>query len=386
MIPYGRQDINEADLEAVRQVLLSDFLTQGPQVPAFEAAVRNYCSAQYAFAMNSATSALHVACMAMGLKEGGLLWTSPVSFVASSNCALYCGAEVDFVDVDAATYNMSADALRQKLEAAKAAGKLPDIVVPVHLCGQSCDMKAIHALSRQYGFKVIEDASHAIGAKYLGKPVGSCEYSDITIFSFHPVKIVTSAEGGMLMTNDAKIAERVELLRSHGITRNPDLMQSESEGPWYYEQIDLGYNYRMTELQGALGLSQMSRLDAFVARRHEIKTTYDAALAALPVKIPYQDTDAHSSLHLYVVRLDLDRCKHSHRETFELLRKKGIGVNLHYMPIYRQPYYRQFGFSKDDFPNAEQYYKEAISLPMFPTLTAADQQAVIDTLAEVTTR
>ncbi|MVW76094.1 UDP-4-amino-4,6-dideoxy-N-acetyl-beta-L-altrosamine transaminase [Pseudomonas xionganensis] len=380
MIPYGRQDIIQADIDAVVAVLQSDFLTQGPQVPAFERAVAEYCGVSHALAVNSATSALHIACLALGLGPGDLLWTSPITFVASANCALYCGAEVDFVDIDPRTYNLCPQALERKLIEAESQGRLPKIVVPVHLCGQPCDMQRIHELAQRFGFKVIEDASHAIGGRYQGQAIGSCRYSDITVFSFHPVKIITTAEGGMALTSDAALAERMALLRSHGITRDPAQMTHEADGPWYYQQIELGFNYRMTELQAALGLSQLQRLDQFVARRHELAARYDSLLAELPVVTPWQHPDSYSGLHLYVIRLCLDKIGHSHRQVFEALREQGIGVNLHYIPVHTQPYYAQMGFSNGDFPEAERYYAEAISLPLFPTMTSLSQDLVIEAL------
>lgn len=382
MIPYGRQEITQADIDAVVEVLHSDFLTQGPMVPRFEKAVADYCGAQHAVAVNSATSALHIACLALGLAPGDRLWTSPITFVASANCGLYCGAEVDFVDIDPRTYNLCPKALERKLVEAEKQGRLPKIVVPVHLCGQPCDMKAIHALSQRYGFRIIEDASHAIGGKYRGEPIGNCLYSDITIFSFHPVKIITTAEGGMALTNHADLAERMTLLRSHGITRHPAQMTHAPDGPWYYQQIDLGFNYRMTELQAALGISQMGRLDEYVSRRHALARRYDEQLADLPVTLPWQHPDSYSALHLYVIRLKLDQMTSSHREVFEYLREEGIGVNLHYIPVHTQPYYQRFGFKAGDFPEAERYYTEAISLPMYPTMTDEQQKQVITALSK----
>jgi UDP-4-amino-4,6-dideoxy-N-acetyl-beta-L-altrosamine transaminase len=383
MIPYGRQDISEADIEAVVAVLRSDFLTQGPAVPAFEKTVAGYCSATYALALNSATSALHVACLALGVGPGDIVWTSPITFVASANCALYCGAEVDFVDIDPRTYNMDVECLAAKLSQAAKIGKLPKVVIPVHLCGQPCDMATIHALSEQYGFKVIEDASHAIGGKYHGEPVGNCRYSDITVFSFHPVKIVTTAEGGMALTNDAALADAMALYRSHGITRDPAQMTQEPDGPWYYQQIELGFNYRMTELQGALGASQMDRLDVFVARRHELARRYGELLSTLPVTLPHQSPDTYSGLHLYVVRLQLDAIGRGHRSVFDALRAEGIGVNLHYIPVHTQPYYKKLGFRPEQFPQAQKYYAEAISLPMYSGLSFEQQDRVVAALSEV---
>lgn len=380
MIPYGRQDITQDDIDAVVGVLRSDFLTQGPMVPRFEQTVAAHVGARHALAVNSATSALHIACLALGLGPGDILWTTPITFVASANCGLYCGAQVDFVDIDARTYNMCPLALAAKLEIAEREGRLPKVVVPVHLCGQVCDMQAIHALAQRYGFHVIEDASHAIGGRYRDEYVGNCRYSDITVFSFHPVKIVTTAEGGMAVTNDTELAGRMELLRSHGITRDPAQMTHAADGPWYYQQIELGYNYRMTELQAALGCSQMTRLDEYVARRHELARRYDELLAPLPVTRPWQHPDSHSGLHLYVIRLRTDAIRSSHREVFDALRERGIGVNLHYIPVHTQPYYQAMGFRQGDFPQAEQYYGEAISLPMFPAMTQQQQDAVISTL------
>lgn len=377
MIPYGRQDISQDDIDAVVAVLRSDFLTQGPAVTRFEQALAGYCGAGHAIACNSATSALHLACLALDLGPGDWLWTTPVTFVASANCGLYCGAKVDFVDIDPQTYNMSATALAQKLEQAKAEGRLPKVVVPVHLCGQPCDMAAIHALSREYGFRIIEDASHAIGGKYQGRPIGDGRHADITIFSFHPVKIITTGEGGVAVTNDSALADKMALLRSHGITRDPQEMSQAPDGPWYYQQIDLGFNYRMTDMQAALGLSQISRLDAFVARRADIARHYDEALADLAVTTPWQHPDSYSGWHLYVIRVAAEK----HRVIFEGLRAEGVGVNLHYIPVHTQPYYKRMGFRPGDFPQAEAYYAEAISLPMFPTLTPADQDRVVAVLS-----
>lgn len=380
MIPYGKQDINQADVDAVLEVLNSDFLTQGPKVPAFEAKVAGHVGARHALAVNSATSALHIACLALGLGRGDWLWTTPVTFVASANCGLYCGAQVDFVDIDPNTYNLCPKALAAKLDQAEKAGRLPKVVVAVHLCGQPCDMEAIQDLAVRYGFKVIEDASHAIGGKYKGEFIGSGAYSDITVFSFHPVKIVTTAEGGMALTNDDDLASKMNLLRSHGITRDPQLMTREPDGPWYYQQVDLGFNYRMTELQGALGVSQMDRLDQFVARRHELAARYDDLLADLPVRTPWQHPDSYSGLHLYVVRLQLDRIERTHREVFESLRGQGVGVNLHYIPVHTQPYYEAMGFSPEEFPESMAYYREAISLPMFQGMTDSQQDEVVRAL------
>lgn len=380
MIPYGRQDITDEDIAAVEAVLRSDFLTQGPAVPGFERALASYCGAAHGVAVSSATAALHIACLALKLGPGDRLWTSPNTFVASANCGLYCGAEVDFVDIDPQTYNMSVAALEAKLVKAAAEDRLPKVVIPVHFAGQSCEMREIHALGQRYGFRIIEDASHAVGGRYLGEPIGNCRYSDITVFSFHPVKIITTAEGGMALTNDTKLAEQMERLRSHGITREPVMMAWESEGPWYYQQIELGYNFRMTDLQAALGHSQLQRLDDYVARRHSIAARYNEALAELPLTVPHQHPDSRSALHLYPIHLTNVVAR---RQVFESLRSKGVGVNVHYIPVHTQPHYRQLGFRVGDFPASERYYAGAISLPMFPTLTPAQQEEVIATLKEL---
>ena len=380
MIPYGRQDISETDIQAVVDVLRSDFLTQGPAVPAFEKAVADYCGTEHAVAVNSATSALHIACLSLGVGPDDVVWTSPITFVASANCALYCGAQIDFVDIDPRTYNLSIERLTEKLEHAKKLGCLPKVVIPVHLCGQPCDMAGIHKLSQRYGFKIIEDASHAIGGKYQGEPIGNSHYSDITVFSFHPVKIITTAEGGMALTNDESLAQRMKLLRNHGITRDEQDMTHVPDGPWYYQQIDLGFNYRMSDLQAALGVSQIQRLDEFVAKRHAIAKRYDELLADFPAVIPWQHPDCYSGLHLYVIRLNLDELDKRHREVFESMRAAGIGVNLHYIPVYRQPYYEELGFKRGYCPEAERYYAEAISLPMYPGLTDMQQKEIINWL------
>lgn len=380
MIPYGRQDISEEDIQAVVDVLRSDYLTQGPAVPAFEKSIADYCGSQHAVAVNSATSALHIACLALGVGKDDIVWTAPITFVASANCALYCGARIDFVDIDPRTYNMSVARLAEKLAQAEQSGQLPKVVIPVHLCGQPCDMASIHALSQQYGFKVIEDASHAIGGKYKGEPIGNCRYSDITVFSFHPVKIITTGEGGMALTNDAQLGRQMMLLRSHGITRDPAEMTHAADGPWYYQQLDLGFNYRMTDLQAALGLSQMQRLDEFVSKRHELVAHYNQLLEDSPVVTPWQHPDSYSSFHLYVIRLPQENENFNRRKVFEHLRANSIGVNLHYIPIYHHPYYAKLGFAKTDFPEAERYYAEAITLPLYPGLTNAQQLNVIQTL------
>jgi UDP-4-amino-4,6-dideoxy-N-acetyl-beta-L-altrosamine transaminase len=377
MIPYGRQIISEADLKAVEAVLRSDYLTQGPAVPAFEQAVASRVAVSHAIAVNSATSALHIACLALDLGPDDLLWTSPITFVASANCARYCGADVDFVDIDPETFNMCPDALEAKLASARAAGRLPKIIVAVHMCGQSPDMSRIAALARAHGVRLIEDASHAIGADYLGQRVGNCAHCDITVFSFHPVKIITTAEGGMALTNDAELATRMERLRSHGITRDANQMTHEPDGPWYYQQLELGWNYRMTEMQSALGLSQLDQLEAFIARRRALAVAYDTALAGLPLRIPGRQEGAASSWHLYVIRLD-DPTRH--RGVFEGLRAQGIGVNLHYIPVHLQPYYRALDFAPGDFPAAEDYYSRAISIPLHVGLSDQDQGRVIAAL------
>ena len=379
-IPYGKQSINQSDIDAVIEVLQSDYLTQGPQVPLFEKTVATYCGAKFAVAVNSATSALHIACLALGLGEGDVLWTSPNTFVASANCGRYCGADVDFVDIDPQTYNMSVEALEAKLIQAEQQGRLPKIVIPVHFAGQPCDMKAIHALSVKYGFHIIEDASHAIGAQYQGQAVGNCQYSDITVFSFHPVKIITTAEGGLATTNCPGLVEKMQLLRSHGITRDPKLMSHESEGLWYYQQVDLGFNYRMTELQAALGVSQMTRLNAFVEKRHQLAQVYDQKLKDLPLILPKQADNQYSSYHLYPIVLATET--HSRKTVFDALRAKNLGVNVHYIPVHTQPYYQQQGFKWGDYPVAENYYQKTISIPLHQGLTADEQAYVIASLFE----
>jgi dTDP-4-amino-4,6-dideoxygalactose transaminase len=420
MIPYGRQDISQADIDAVVEVLRSDFLTQGPMVPRFEEAVAQYCGAQHGVAANSATSALHIACLALDLGSSDWLWTSPNTFVASANCALYCGAKVDFVDIDPRTYNMSVGRLKEKLTQAEKEGRLPKIVMPVHFAGQTCDMPAIHALSQQYGFKIIEDASHAIGAHYViaGKApsviarseatrqstpviasgeaawqsseakqstsikVGSCTHSDITVFSYHPVKIITTGEGGMAMTNDSELADRLRRLRTHGITNDKALMYLRPDNEiWNYQQIELGFNYRMTDIQAALGLGQMQRLDEFVRRRHEIAERYDVELSSLPITTPHQATGTYSSYHLYPIRVPEIESGKAQRQVYDALWKNGVAANLHYIPVHRQPYYERLGFKAGDFPEAEQLHREVISLPMYSTLTNEQQADVIRMLA-----
>jgi len=377
VIPYGRQSISEADIQAVAGVLRSDFLTQGPAVPRFEQAVAARCNARFAVAVNSATSALHIACAALGVGPGDVVWTSPNTFVASANCARYCGAEVDFVDIDRATHNMSPAALSDKLERARAAGKLPKVIIPVHFAGLPCEMRRIHELAREYGVRVIEDASHAIGATYADTVIGDCRYSDITVFSFHPVKIITTAEGGLCTTQSEALARRMQLLRSHGITREATELQHKEEGPWYYEQQLLGFNYRLTDMQAALGLSQLEHLEQWIARRHSIADTYDRAFSQLPLILPVRPAGSRSALHLYVIQVDPARTAISRKTAFERLRAAGIGVNVHYIPVHWQPDFQSLGFRRGQFPVSEAYYSGCISLPMFATLTDADQQTVI---------
>ena len=384
-MPYGRQDINQQDIDAVVEVLHSDWLTQGKAIDLFEQTVADYCGVKYAIAVSSATAALHIACLAIGLGDQDYLWTSPNTFVASANCGLYCGAKIDFVDIDPNTYNLSIDELTHKLDKAERQGSLPKVLVPIHFAGQSCEMDKIAALSKQYGFQVIEDASHAIGSKYQNKAIGCCEYSDLAVFSFHPVKIITTGEGGMVLTNRADLYEKLLRLRSHGITRNPDLMQGESHGAWYYQQLELGFNYRMTDIQAALGASQMQRLDEFIARRQFLAERYNHLLKDLPITLPYQHPDTRSSWHLYVIRLHLDKISKTHRQVFEELRQANIGVNLHYIPVHTQPYYQNIGFKWGDFPKSETYYASAISIPLYYGLSKEDQNRVADNLREILT-
>lgn len=383
LIPYSKQNVNNHDIEAVINVLKSDWLAQGPVIEQFEHAVAEYCGARYAVAVSSGTAALHIACLAAGLGKGDILWASPNTFVASANCALYCGARPNFVDIDPRTYNMSISELEAKLFEKKKNGCLPKIVIPVHFAGQSCEMKQIHSLSKKYSFIIIEDACHALGGSYKGSKVGSCKFSDITVFSFHPVKTITTGEGGMVLTNSENLYQKLIRLRTHGITRNPEFMQGEIQGAWYYEQVELGFNYRMTDIQAALGYSQMQRLDKFVEKRRYLARRYDALLKNLPLFLPYQHPNTHSAFHLYPVRLKLNEISKSRRQIFDELRKAGVGVNVHYIPIHTQPFYRQLGFKTGDFPAAECYYQEAISLPMYYELTEDDQDFVISILSKV---
>ena len=384
MIPYGRQEITEADIAEVEKVLRSDFLTQGPTVPRFEESVANYCGASHAIAVNSATSALHIACLALDLGPGDRLWTSPNTFVASANCGRYCGADIDFVDIDPKTYNISVNALSEKLIQAEKSGNLPKILVPVHFAGQPCDMPAIHNLSKRYGFKIIEDASHAIGASYNQIKVGSCTHSDITVFSFHPVKIITSAEGGMALTNDKDIADRILRLRTHGITNDKKKMKQRSEDEiWNYQQIDLGYNYRMNDIQAALGLSQVKRLDQYIERRHQIAKYYDAELKNLSLTTPWQSPTIYSSYHLYPILIKVSSDTKTQKQVYDELRENNIEVNLHYTPVHRHPYYEKLGFKKNDFPIAEKFHQEAISIPMYAALKDEHKDHVIKTLKKV---
>lgn len=380
MIYYGKQFIDEQDINAVIEVLKSDFLTQGPVIENFEKAVAEYCGVKYAVAVTNATSALHIACLAAGLDKGDILWTSPITFTASANCGRYCGADVDFVDIDDNTYDMSVTALKEKLEKSKIK---PKVVIPVHLAGQSCEMQEIYDLSKQYGFTVIEDASHAIGADYKDTKVGCCKYSDMTVFSFHPVKIITAGEGGMVLTNSEELYKKLTLYRSHCITRDENLMTKEADGPWYYQQIGLGFNYRMTELQAALGLSQLAKVDKFVARRRQLAERYNELLKDLPLKLPYQNTDTDSSWHLYIVRVDFNKIKKTKKEIFAEMKAKGVCLNLHYIPVHTQPYYQNLGFKYGDFPVSEKYYKEAFTLPLYYSLTDEQQDCVVSALKEV---
>jgi UDP-4-amino-4,6-dideoxy-N-acetyl-beta-L-altrosamine transaminase len=381
MIPYGRQSISQDDIDAVIRVLKSDYLTQGPVVPLFEEAVAKHVGGKFGVAVNSATSALHISCLALGVGKGDIVWTSAITFVASANCALYCGASVDFIDIESETYNMSIPALEEKLISAQKNGQLPKVVIPVHLCGQSCDMKAISELGVKYGFKIIEDASHGIGGKYEDDFIGSCKYSDITVFSFHPVKIITSAEGGMCLTNDASLANKIQLLRTHGITRAEDEMQKPSEGAWYYEQVDLGFNYRMTEMQGALGLSQLDKLNQFVRTRNKIAREYIADFSDSVIGFQKPHPGCLSAYHLFVIEIPENYSSLSKKQIFEVLRGLKINVNLHYIPVYRHPFYKRLNiFNSSDYPNAEAYYSKAISIPIYPDLTEEQRVFIVNSV------
>lgn len=381
-IPYGRQDIQQEDLDAVIKVLKSDFLTQGPMVPKFENEISKYCTSKYGVAVNSATSALHISLLALGVGEGDNVWTTPNTFVATANAVLYCGAQVDFVDINPLSYNIDNHSLEQKLKIAKKKNQLPKVIIPVHLTGQSCDMQSIHLLSKKYGFRIIEDASHSVGSRYKNKPVGSCQFSDITVFSFHPVKIITTGEGGIALTNNKNLYQRLQILRSHGVTRDPNLMTHEPDGPWYYQQIELGFNYRMTDFQAALGLSQVLRLNDYINKRNLIANYYSKELSNLKIKLPANPSYCYSSYHLYVVRITSES-KNTRQTIFEEMRKRGIGVNLHYIPVHTQPFYLKLGFKTGDYPEAEAYYKEAISLPIYPTLSLDEQNFIISTIKEL---
>ncbi|HAU1250226.1 TPA: UDP-4-amino-4,6-dideoxy-N-acetyl-beta-L-altrosamine transaminase [Legionella pneumophila] len=382
-IPYGCQDIDECDIEFVIETLSSDWLTQGPRISQFESAIANYCVVKHAIAVSNGTAALHLICMALGIGAGDLVWTTPNTFVASANCARFCGADVDFVDIDPKTYNLSVDALERKLKFAAKTGKLPKLVIPVHFAGQSCDMEAIYSLSKKYHFHIVEDACHAIGGNYKNYKIGSCQFSDATVFSFHPVKLITTGEGGMVVTNNDELNLKLRTLLTHGITREPTLMNEEPHGPWYYQQITLGYNYRITDIQSALGISQLRKLNGYVNRRHELAKNYDSKLQELPLVIPYQANYNYSAYHLYVIRLKLNTINKTRLSVFNELREAGIGVNVHYIPVHLQPYYRQLGFKKGDFPEAEKYYEEAITLPLFPTLTEKQQDYIINQLNKI---
>jgi UDP-4-amino-4,6-dideoxy-N-acetyl-beta-L-altrosamine transaminase len=383
LIPYGRQDISQNDIDAVVEVLRSEWLTQGPAVERFERSVADYCGVKYAVAVSSATAGLHIACVASGLGKDDIFWTSPNTFVASANCGLYCGATVDFVDIDPYTYNLSIENLEIQLAQAEQQNCLPKILIPVHFSGQSCEMEPIVELAQRYGFRIIEDAAHGIGGFYKGLPIGSCTFSDLTVLSFHPVKIITTGEGGMVLTNHQDLYEKLIRLRSHGITRNPDLMQEASHGSWYYQQLELGFNYRMTDIQAALGASQIHRLEQFIQRRQYLANRYDQLLKELPLTLPWQHPDTSSSRHLYVIRLKLNQIKLNQCQVFETLRKAGIGVNVHYIPVHLQPYYQKLGFKKGAFPQSESYYAEAISLPIYYGLSEEEQDKVITTLYQV---
>ncbi len=377
-IPYSCQDISEEDIDAVVAVLRSPFLTQGPMVPEFEERFSSMHRARHGIAVTNATAALHVACLALGAGPGMTVWTSPNSFVASANCARYCGAKIDFVDIDPVTRNMSVSHLTEKLEKAEKNGNLPGIVIPVDFSGFPCDMQEIRALADQYGFKILSDSSHAVGASYLGEPVG--RMADISVFSFHPVKIITTGEGGICLTDNEMLAEKMRLIRSHGITRDPSAMSGELDGPWCYEQVTLGFNYRLTDIQAALGTSQIAGHDRRAATRSALATRYDRRLAGLPLKLPARSGDRASAHHLYVIEVDTVRGESKRLEVFESLRSENIGVNVHYIPIHLQPDYRRLGFAAGDFPASERYYKRALSIPLFATMSEDQQDRVIEAL------
>ncbi len=384
-IPYGRQDVSEEDISAVIKALKSDFLTQGPLVPEFEKKISKFCGAEFGVATNSATSALHIACLSLGVGSGDIVWTSAITFVASANCALYCGAKVDFLDINQDTYNICLDSLKKKLLLAEKTNTLPKVIIPVHLAGQSCDMAEIYELAKKYNFRIIEDASHAIGGYYRNKPIGGCEFSDITVFSFHPVKIITSGEGGMAVTNSSTLASKMNFFRSHGITKESAEFKFSSPGPWHYEQQYLGFNYRMNDIEAALGISQLSKLETFINKRHEIAEYYNNRLAKLPLNLPFQKKETYSSYHLYIICIDNNRTNIDHATAFNFLRKSNIGVNLHYIPVYRHPYFDRYGFDESNFPVSEHYYRNAISLPIFSSITQDEQDYVIGILTEIFT-
>jgi UDP-4-amino-4,6-dideoxy-N-acetyl-beta-L-altrosamine transaminase len=402
-ISYGRQSMDDRDIFSVVKTLRSDYLTQGPRIKQFEELLAEYCGAKYAVAVSSGTAALHIACLAAGFGKGDILWTSPNTFVASANCALYCGAKPDFVDINSLTYNMDVDKLETKLIEASKTDTLPKVVIPVHFAGQSCEMERIYALSKEYNFKIIEDACHALGGSYKNKKIGSCEFSDMTVFSFHPVKTLTTGEGGMILTNNEELYEKLLLLRTHGITKTPEKFTNkrlaignsyitnpqaaidnrQTASPWYYQQIDLGMNYRITDIQASLGISQLKRIDDFVSKRYELAQQYNKSLSGLPLILPYLHPDNYSAFHLYVVRLKLDKINKTRKEVFGFLREKGIGVNVHYIPVHIQPYYKKQGFEYGQYPEAEKYYEEALTIPLFPSITEKEQHKVIDSLREV---
>jgi UDP-4-amino-4,6-dideoxy-N-acetyl-beta-L-altrosamine transaminase len=379
MIPYGKHLVDEQDIDAVVDVLRNQFLTQGAIVPQFEQALCDYTGCQYATAVNSATSGLHVACLAIGVGQGDIVWTVPNSFVASANCALYCGANIDFVDIDVATRNIDIDALANKLIRAAQSNSLPKALIVVHFSGLSCDMQIIHALTQQYAIVLIEDAAHALGGSYQQQKVGGCQYSDMSVLSFHPVKSITSAEGGAVLTNNKSYDDKIKLFAKHGVTRDVKQMVTESHGPWYYQQLELGYNYRLSDLHAALGLSQLSKLDTFINRRTELALRYQKMLIDLPIKLPVFNNNSNSAWHIYMVEL----IRHDRKTVFEQLHAKGIGVNVHYIPIHLHPYYQRMGFKQGDFPIAENFYNNVLTLPLFPSLSDEQQTSVIDVLHEV---